>query len=121
MSNRNFLEFRWDRETNVYYPVIYFNEFWLFKEAYMPINETVENLSLQLNLAPMSTFKWQLMLQFEESMKMQSNFMGSAAESSSEEFKMMLLDTNPYLLALTFMVTLLHSVLDFLAFKNGKY
>ena len=31
----------------------------------------------------------------------------------------MLVDTNPYLLALTAVVTLLHSVFDFLAFKNG--
>ncbi len=31
-----------------------------------------------------------------------------------------LLDTNPYLLGLTVAVSILHSVFDFLAFKNGK-
>ena len=31
----------------------------------------------------------------------------------------MLMDTNPWLLALTAVVTILHSVFDFLAFKNG--
>ena len=32
----------------------------------------------------------------------------------------MLRDTNPFLLGLTFVVTMLHSVFDFLAFRNGK-
>lgn len=32
----------------------------------------------------------------------------------------MLVETNPYLLGLTAVVTLLHTVFDFLAFKNGK-
>lgn len=31
----------------------------------------------------------------------------------------MLMDTNPWLLALTAVVTILHSVFDMLAFKNG--
>ena len=32
-----------------------------------------------------------------------------------------LLDTNPYLLGLTVAVSILHSVFEFLAFKNGVY
>ena len=32
-----------------------------------------------------------------------------------------LLETNPYLLALTVVVSIVHSVFEFLAFKNGKY
>lgn len=31
-----------------------------------------------------------------------------------------LLETNPYLLALTIIVSIVHSVFEFLAFKNGK-
>ncbi len=31
-----------------------------------------------------------------------------------------LLETNPYLLGLTIAVSILHSVFEFLAFKNGK-
>lgn len=33
----------------------------------------------------------------------------------------MLLETNPYLLAVTVTVSLLHSIFDFLAFKNGNF
>lgn len=31
------------------------------------------------------------------------------------------MDTNPYLLAVTMVVTLLHTVFEFLAFKNGEW
>jgi hypothetical protein len=39
-------------------------------------------------------------------------------EGEVDEFKRVLLEGNPYYLALTFAVSLLHSVFDFLAFKN---
>lgn len=84
------------------------------------MNESTKQLKMYLTVGPLSQFKWQLMLQFDASLKMQSNFMGNMAETSGDEFKIMLLDTNPYLLVVTFIVTLLHSAFDFLAFKNGK-
>ena len=39
-------------------------------------------------------------------------------EGESDEFKRVLLEGNPCFLALTFSVSLLHSVFDFFAFKN---
>lgn len=47
-------------------------------------------------------------------------------ESSDEDdniqdtLKETLLETNPYLLGLTIAVSFLHSIFEFLAFKNGK-
>lgn len=35
-------------------------------------------------------------------------------------FQRVFLEGNPYLLMITMVVSLLHSVFDFLAFKNGK-
>lgn len=53
------------------------------------------------------------------------NLLGdSAAEQTDAEqdaLKRTLLDTNPYLLAVTVCVSVVHSVFEFLAFKNGKY
>ena len=46
--------------------------------------------------------------------------MGSS-KKEIDEVKLMILDTNPYFLGLTVAVTLLHSVFDFLAFKNGFF
>ena len=44
--------------------------------------------------------------------------MGAMADGESDEFKRILLEGNPVLLAVTFAVSLLHSVFDMLAFKN---
>eukprot|EP00004_Rigifila_ramosa_P016486 TRINITY_DN3919_c0_g1_i1.p1 TRINITY_DN3919_c0_g1~~TRINITY_DN3919_c0_g1_i1.p1 ORF type:complete len:355 (+),score=80.97 TRINITY_DN3919_c0_g1_i1:864-1928(+) len=64
----------------------------------------------------LSQWKFLLMTQMDESFRVQET-MGSS-EKETQEFKRMLLETNPYLLGLTFAVSLLHSIFDFLAFKN---
>ena len=47
--------------------------------------------------------------------------MGTTKASDEDNMKRMLLDTNPYLLGITMVVSLLHTVFDFLAFKNGMF
>lgn len=44
--------------------------------------------------------------------------LGSVTEEEDGEVKRMLLETNPYLLGVTMIVSLLHTIFDFLAFKN---
>ncbi len=39
-------------------------------------------------------------------------------DDDQDSLKQAILDTNPYLLGLTFVVSLLHTVFEFLAFKN---
>ncbi len=121
---------KFDSETGNYYPVLFFDEFWLLKEHLIIVNDTVHTLPLTITYNPLSMMKWQMMLQMEQSFLMQKSI-GTAAEGDEDEFKVrtailgmiipqrMLLETNPYLLALTFVVTLLHTIFDFLAFKNG--
>ena len=43
---------------------------------------------------------------------------GAMGEGESDELKRVLLEGNPIYLAITFVVSLLHSVFDFFAFKN---
>jgi len=106
-----------DEESGHYYPVLFFNEFWLFREHYIPINSTVVNVNLTISYQLITFIKWTMFVQMEESFSMQKS-MGTAGDHDSEEMKRMFTDTNPYLLALTMIVTTLHSVFDFLAFKN---
>jgi hypothetical protein len=108
---------QFDSESGGYYPVLFFNEFWLLRDYLIAINDTVKSLPLTVSYSPLSLLKWQMMQQMEQSFAMQTS-MGTAAEGESDEFKRMLVETNPYLLGLTFVVTLLHTVFDFLAFKN---
>merc|ERR1711884_270493 len=46
------------------------------------------------------------------------NLMGDEDEEDQDSIKEAFLETNPYLLVLTFVVSIVHSVFEFLAFKN---
>ena len=76
------------------------NEFWLLRDYLVPINETVPAVNLTLSIAPLSPWKWQLMLQMEKNFEAQ-RAMGAAGEKDSDELKRVLLEGNPILLAVT--------------------
>ncbi|KAK4417458.1 Cleft lip and palate transmembrane protein 1 [Sesamum alatum] len=103
--------------TGNYYPTIFFNEFWLLRDKLIPINETVNELPLNLEVGPISMTKWQLFLQIDQSFQIHRSY-GSMLEGEADELKRVFLEGNPYLLAVTMVVSVLHSIFDFLAFKN---
>ncbi|TVT98231.1 hypothetical protein EJB05_56450 [Eragrostis curvula] len=106
-----------DPATNNYYPTVFFNEFWLLRDKLVALNETVEELPLNLEVGPISMTKWQLFLQIEQSFQVHRSY-GSMLEGEADELKRVFLEGNPYLLGLTMLVSLFHSLFDFLAFKN---
>ncbi|XP_074575026.1 uncharacterized protein LOC141831544 [Curcuma longa] len=103
--------------TGNYYPTIFFNEFWLLRDKLIPLNDTVIEVPLNLELAVISLTKWQFFLQIEQAFQVQRSY-GSMLEGESDEVKRVFLEGNPYLLALTMIVSVLHSLFDILAFKN---
>ncbi|GFO07340.1 cleft lip and palate transmembrane protein 1-like [Plakobranchus ocellatus] len=106
--------------TNKYYPVIYLNDYWNLNADYMPVNDTTKVLNLTLTYSPMSLFKWQLYA--AQGMRNKwVNMLGSEGgedEEDQDSLKTAFLETSPYLLGLTIVVSILHSVFEFLAFKN---
>lgn len=74
-------------------------------------------LPVSFSFSPQSFWKFQMLSQFQESFKMQVEVMGMDPEEP-EQIKRMFIDTNPILLAITMFVSILHSIFDFLAFKN---
>jgi hypothetical protein len=56
----------------------------------------------------------------DESFRKQAAFLGQDGYSEIDEVKRMLSETSPILLAVTTIVSILHSVFEVLAFKNGK-
>ncbi|KAG8383339.1 hypothetical protein BUALT_Bualt04G0002200 [Buddleja alternifolia] len=103
--------------TGNYYPTIYFNEFWLLRDKLIPVNGTVNELPLNLEVGPISMTKWQLFLQIDQSFQIHRSY-GSMIEGEADQLKRVFVEGNPYLLGVTMVVSLLHSVFDFLAFKN---
>eukprot|EP00249_Psilotum_nudum_P023304 c28823_g1_i1 orf=423-2327(-) len=106
-----------EKNSGNYFPVIFFNEFWLLGDKLVAINESVHELDLNLELAPISLTKWQLFMQIDQSFQIHRNY-GSMLEGEADQLKRVFLEGNPYLLAVTMIVSLLHTVFDFLAFKN---
>ncbi|XP_064600174.1 putative lipid scramblase CLPTM1 isoform X2 [Liolophura sinensis] len=104
-----------------YLPVIYFNDYWNLNSEYTPINETTKQLNLSLTFGPISLFRWQLYAAQGMRNKWYSMLGADFMEESDEDqdsLKTTFLETNPYLLALTIIVSIIHSVFEFLAFKN---
>lgn len=103
-----------------YKPAVFLNDYWNMMRDYVPINKTSEILNLELTFQPLSLFKWQLYTAQAMRDKL-SMFSALGAEEQDEEqdtVKELLLDTSPYLLALTISVSVLHSIFELLAFKN---
>ncbi|XP_021947253.1 cleft lip and palate transmembrane protein 1 homolog [Folsomia candida] len=105
-----------------YQPVVFYNDYWNLAKDYHPVG--VENRTLQITLTyqPLSLFKWQLYAaqQMKSQWSVSTAFGGEEDLDDSEQdtLKEAMIDTNPILLVLTFVVSLLHSVFEFLAFKN---
>lgn len=92
---------------------------------YRPINDTTEELDLHITYQPISLIRWQIYSAQSMRNKWTSNLLGDTfAEEEDEDqdsLKEALLETSPYLIALTVAVSLLHSVFELLAFKNGEH
>lgn len=107
-----------------YKPILFANEYWNMARDYRPINRTTEKLELRLTYQPLSLFKFQLYSVQTMRNKWTSGILGDAFadEQDSDEdqdiLKETLMETSPYLLALTIIVSILHSVFELLAFKN---
>jgi hypothetical protein len=109
--------FRFDESGDFYFPIVWQNDFWILREDFMPLNKTVSQLTLDMRFEPISLIKFSIFAQLSTSFSMQRDLLGKE-EGESEEFKRMLIDNPPWLLALTFTISIVHSVLDILAFKN---
>ncbi|ORX88419.1 cleft lip and palate transmembrane 1 [Basidiobolus meristosporus CBS 931.73] len=99
-----------------YYPIIFANNFWMLSDHLSLINDTVSELPLDITFYPLTTYKFQMYTMLNDSFT-KGSMMGSGP-NETDEFKRMLIETNPWLLGITACVSVLHSIFDFLAFKN---
>uniref|UniRef100_A0A8C7N9F6 CLPTM1 regulator of GABA type A receptor forward trafficking n=1 Tax=Oncorhynchus kisutch TaxID=8019 RepID=A0A8C7N9F6_ONCKI len=113
---------KFDAVSGDYYPIVYFNDYWNLQKDYYPINESLQSLPLRLSYCPLSLWRWQLYA--AQNARSPWNFLPEDTYEQSDEdqdsVKVALLETNPYLLGVTIVVSIVHSVFEFLAFKNGE-
>ena len=66
-----------DEETMTYQPTVFFNDFWVLQNYLVPVNETVQELPIQLNLNCIGNWKFMMYVQMETTFSMQVRRAGS--------------------------------------------
>ena len=100
-----------------YLPFTFVDSVGLTSDKYIPLNNTVTTLPLEITFEPSGVGRWQLGLQMEESFKILHQSMG-ARDKESDEMRSLITETHPTLLVVTLIVTLFHTLFDVLAFKS---
>lgn len=105
-----------------YYPILYPNEFWHLTDSLIPLNgstSTPTRLPLRISCAPLSMWKFNLYAHMNTAFEQQAQAkasgaaagpMGASGGADLDELKKMLISANPYWLAITIIVTLLHTL-----------
>ncbi|KAL7495352.1 hypothetical protein ACHAWT_004507 [Skeletonema menzelii] len=101
----------------LYYPILYNSNFWISYGSLKEVNGTMKESAVDVTLEPVPMWKWQLQSGMEDNQRKQESFTGEE-DDSNDMLRTMLLETNPYLLVVTAIVSVLHTVFDILAFKN---
>ena len=99
-------------------PPVHVDEFWLLHKSLVPVNDTLDRVTLTASLDVEGLMKWQIKKSMEQQWASQ-RAMGLQSDGESDVIREMLSDTEPWLLALTCLVSMLHMVFEGLAFKNN--
>jgi len=114
-------------QNGFYYPVTYLNTFWQLKTHMTELNAThpIRQLPININLATLPNWQFSIMATMDEGMKETArkaahgqSIAGGGDGSELELIKETLLDTNPWLLGTTAIVSVLHMIFELLAFKS---
>ncbi|KAI1284293.1 cleft lip and palate transmembrane 1 [Xylaria sp. FL0933] len=108
-----------------YYPILFVNQFWQMKTHMILLNDTVKTLPLRLDLGNLRNWQFNLMATMDLNTKHQArqaafggSLPGGSDGSEVELIKEILLDTNPWLLGVTVIVSIAHLILETLAFGS---
>ena len=100
-----------------YHPQLFVDEFWLSDDQLIKLNDTENAFDSTVSFGLMSGGRWRFQRQMEQSFKVNEEIFG---EDSEEMLQMrdLFANTHPYLLTATLVVSVLHIIFEFLAFKN---
>jgi hypothetical protein len=108
-----------------YYPVLFVNTFWQLKTHMTTLNSTVKKLPLHVDLNNLANWKFSILASVDEGAKQTArtaanggSVPGGGDGSEFEMVKEILLDTNPWLLSTTVVVSIFHMIFEMLAFKS---
>uniref|UniRef100_A0A0K2V6R6 Lipid scramblase CLPTM1L n=1 Tax=Lepeophtheirus salmonis TaxID=72036 RepID=A0A0K2V6R6_LEPSM len=100
----------------VYLPIVYLNEINLRIKDLRLINKTDTNAKVDITYRPISYGKLRVFLHFTNAFESMKNL--GFTKKDNDEIKGILTDTNIVLLGVTFVISAVHLVFDFLSFTN---
>lgn len=103
-----------------YLPLLFINDWWTLNEHMTPVNASTPVLPLRIIYDTMGIWKFRIQSQLTTGFSMHTS-MGLAEDGDMEDIKHLLTETNPYVLGGMMLVSMLHMIFDFLAFKNGTH
>lgn len=108
-----------------YYPLLYINTFWQLKSQMIELNSTVKTLPIHIVLDNTASWKFTATAAIEMSSKQAAlqaahgqSLPGGGDGTEIELIKEIFFDTNPILLGVTAVVSVLHVILETLAFGS---
>ncbi|KAK0720664.1 cleft lip and palate transmembrane 1 [Lasiosphaeris hirsuta] len=108
-----------------YYPILYVNTFWQLKTHMTLLNDTVKTLPMHIDLNNLVDWKFKTMASIDLSSKEAARqaaygnaLPGGGDGSEVEMIKEIFIDTNPILLGITIAVSILHMILETMAFGS---
>jgi hypothetical protein len=101
-----------------YFPILLPNDFWHLQSHYQPLLLANASIPLRVNFYPISQLKFQAYASMTHSFQQAAKQQGSAGAAELDELKRMLVETNPILLTVTAIVSVLHMVFEMLAFSS---
>lgn len=110
-------EMQYHPRTKNYLPPLYVNDLFLTREQLIEMNDTVKSVPLTMTYGCMTMMRWQMYLQMADSWRRQTAS-GLTGKKDIDEMRRLITETNPVLLGVTAVVSLLHMIFDCLAFKS---
>jgi hypothetical protein len=100
---------------NFYEPLMTCTDYWTYKDILIPLNDTLTEANTTIYFQPYSSWKVATMNNMEKSNAMYAEY---GMSSDQDGVKKLMAETNFYLLLLTMVVSLAHTVCEFMAVKN---
>nr|CCC93451.1 conserved hypothetical protein [Trypanosoma congolense IL3000] len=108
-----------EKGSGKYVPLVYINNFWVLRDHLLELNETTSKspFNFTIRISPLPLWKLSMYVNFDRSLR-QNQEMGLMRAEDAEELKRIFLETNPYFLGMTFIVSILHMFFEYLAMSN---
>jgi hypothetical protein len=100
---------------NFYEPLMTCTDYWTYKDILIPLNDTLTEANTTIYFQPYSSWKVATINNMEKSNEMYAEY---GMSSDQDGVKKLMAETNFYLLVLTMVVSLAHTVCEFMAVKN---